>query len=141
VLHGQFDRLALARVEDFDVFATHFEVRAAVVHESRHERQAAGVDEVAVVVQDVHVGAHVEALLAGDDAEGFGVEGAGAADGLFQDAGEEDFGLVLSGDVELALTVGMFERLSCLVLCLIFILPTFRLQMQEMRWARVLLKW
>ena len=96
MLHGQLDGFALAGVEDLDVFATHFEVRAAVVHERGDERQTAGVDEVAVVVQDVHVGAHVEAFLAGDDAEGFGVEGSGAADGFFEDAGEEDFGLVLS---------------------------------------------
>lgn len=96
MLHGELDGFALAGVENLDVFATHFEVRTAVVHESSYEGQAAGVDEVAVVVQDVHVCAHVEAFLAGDDAEGFGVQGAGAADGFFEDAGEEDFGLVLS---------------------------------------------
>lgn len=96
MLHGELDRLAISRIKNLDVLATHLEVWAAVVHQSGDKGQAAGVDEAAVVVEDVHVRAHVEAFLAGDDAEGFGVEGAGSADGLFQDAREEDFGLVLS---------------------------------------------
>lgn len=74
MLHGEFDGLSISRIENLDVLATHLEVRAAVVHESSDEGQAAGVNEAAVVVEDVDVGAHVEAFLAGDDAEGFGVE-------------------------------------------------------------------
>lgn len=97
MLHGELNRLAISRVKNLDVLATHFKVRTAVVHQSGDESHAAGVDEAAVVVEDVDVGAHVEAFLAGDDAEGFGVEGAGPADGFLQDAREEDFGLVLSG--------------------------------------------
>ena len=58
------------------------------------------------MVQDGHVGADVEAFLAGDDAEGFGVQGAGAADSFFEDAGEEDFGCVLASGVGVSSGLG-----------------------------------
>ena len=46
------------------------------------------------MVEDVQVGADVEAFLAGDDAEGFGVEGAGATEGFLEQAREGEGELV-----------------------------------------------
>lgn len=97
MLHAQFDRLSFPFGEDFDVLTLDFEVVASEMHQSCQDGEAAGIDDVPIVVEDVDVGAHVEAFGAGDDAEGFGVEGAGAADGLLKEAREEDFGGVLSG--------------------------------------------
>lgn len=52
---------------------------------------ADGVDEAAVVVEDVDVGAEGPDLLAGDEAEGFGGEGAGAPEGGLEGVGEVGF--------------------------------------------------
>ncbi len=53
--------------------------------------EAAGVGEAGVVVEDVDVGAEGEDLLAGEEAEGFGGEGLGAAEGGVEEAGEVGF--------------------------------------------------
>lgn len=63
-------------------------VRDAGVPERAQGGEAAGVDEVAVVVEDVDVGAEGPYFLAGDQAEGFGGEGLGAAEGGLEGAGE-----------------------------------------------------
>lgn len=55
------------------------------------DADAGGVDEVAVVREDVHVGTDGPDFVAGYQAEGLGVQGCGAPDGFFEDAGEEDF--------------------------------------------------
>ena len=96
MLHTQAHRFSLSHIEDRDVLASYFYVWAPEVQERGYERETRGVDEVAVVVEDVDVGAEVEALRSGDDAEGFCVQGAGATDGFLKEAGEEDFRLVLS---------------------------------------------
>lgn len=61
--------------------------------------EAGGVDEAAVVVQDVDVRAEGPGFLAGDEAEGFGGEGARAAEGGLEGAGEVRFqvGLAMVG--------------------------------------------
>lgn len=68
--------------------------------EGGDDGEAGGVDEVAVVGEDVDVDADGPALLAGDEAEGLGVEGAGAADRLFEEAGDKDFCLGRAVDFE-----------------------------------------
>ena len=90
----QLDGIAFPGVKDGDFFAFDFDVGTAVVQECSDEGDTAGVEEVAVVVEDVQVGADVEAFLSRDDAEGFGVEGAGAPDRLLEQAGEGEGQLV-----------------------------------------------
>ena len=71
-------------------------IRDAVVAQCSQGRQAAGIDEAAVVVEDVDVRAEGPDFLAGDQAEGFGGEGLRAAEGGLEDAGEVRFEVALS---------------------------------------------
>lgn len=66
------DRVALQRGVDGQFAAFDAGVRDAVVAECGEGGEAAGVWEVAVVVEDVDVGAEGPYFLAGDEAEGFG---------------------------------------------------------------------
>lgn len=71
----------------------HARVGLAEVPQRGDDGDARRVDQVAVMRERMHVDADGPTFLAGHQAEGFGVEGAGAADRLFEEAGEEDFGL------------------------------------------------
>ena len=62
-------------------------VRDPVVAEGGQGGEAGGVDEAAVVVEDVDVGAEGPDFLAGEEAEGFGGEGLRAAEGGLEGAG------------------------------------------------------
>lgn len=93
VQHAQRHRHALADTVDADLAALeHGDVGTAEVAEGGDDGEAGGVEQAAIVREDVQVGAHGPAVGARDDAEGFGVEGGGAADGFFEEAGEEGFG-------------------------------------------------
>ena len=86
MLHTEAHGFPLTEGEDGDVLALDLDIRPAEVEECGDESEARSVDDVAVVVEDVDVGAEGEALASGDDAEGFRIQGAGAADGFLQDA-------------------------------------------------------
>lgn len=91
--HAQGHAHALAHAVDAHLAALeHGDVRAAEVAQGGDDGDARGVEQAAVVRQDVHVGAHGPAFGAGDDAERFRVEGGGASDGFFEEAREERFG-------------------------------------------------
>lgn len=96
---------------DRDELALDGDVRASEVLESGDNGDAGGVDESAVVVEEVDVRAHMPAFLTGDDAEGFRVDGVGAADGFFNEARKEDFLFGLTEDVreDVALESGVEE--------------------------------
>lgn len=92
--------LALCGCVDGEGLALYGGVGLAKVAEGGDDGEAGGVSEIAVEGEDVDVGADGPALLASDEAEGFGVEGAGAADRLLEQAGEEDLGLGWAVDFE-----------------------------------------
>lgn len=73
VLHGQPHGLALADAVDGHILAFDGDIRAAKVLERCDEGNAAGVNQVAVVVQDVDVGAHGKTFAACYYTEGLGV--------------------------------------------------------------------
>lgn len=87
------DGIALRRrvVDLGQLAARDARVRDAAVPQRGEGGEAGGVDEAAVVVQDVHVRAQRPGRLAGDEAEGFGGEGARAAEGGLEGAGEVRF--------------------------------------------------
>lgn len=82
---------------DGDGLAGDGDVRAAEVAEGAEDRDAAGIDEITIVRQDVNGGEDGPDLCAGEDAEGFGVESGGSPDRFFKDTGQEAFEFCLSG--------------------------------------------
>ncbi|GKT53732.1 LOW QUALITY PROTEIN: ADP-ribosylation factor family protein [Colletotrichum tofieldiae] len=92
--------LALGGGEDGEGLALVGGVGLTEVAQGGDDGEAGRVGEVSVVGEDVDVGADGPDLLAGDEAEGLGVEGARAADRLFEDARKEDLGLGRAVDLE-----------------------------------------
>lgn len=80
-----------------DLLALHRHVGAAEVLEGGDGGEAGSVDEPAIGGENVYVGADGEAGGAGENAEGFGVEGVRASDGFLEEAGEQGFSLILAG--------------------------------------------
>lgn len=83
--------VALQRGVDGQFAACDAGVGDPVVAEGGEGGQAAGVDEAAVVVEDVDVGAEGPYFLPGEEAEGFRGEGLRAPEGGLEDAGEVGF--------------------------------------------------
>lgn len=94
---GERDGVPLRGAVDGQLAAFDVRVRDPVVPEGGQGAEAAGVDEVAVVVEHVDVCAQGPYFLAGYEAEGFGGEGLGAAEGGFEGAGEVGFEVGLAG--------------------------------------------
>lgn len=92
VQDAQRHGLALGQRIDGDAVALGAGIGLAEVLQRGQHGDAGGVDEVAVVRQHVHVCADAPDFGAGEQAQGFGVEGGGAAEGFLEDAREEDFG-------------------------------------------------
>jgi hypothetical protein len=61
--------------------------------ECSHDGDTRGVDQSTVVVNDVYVCAQGEAFDTRDNAQGLGVEGVRAADGLFQYSRQNNFSI------------------------------------------------
>ncbi len=71
-------------------------VRDPIMLESREHGDVTGVEEIAVVGEDVASCSKRPYFLAGEQAEGLSGEGGGAAEGDFEEAREEGFGFGLS---------------------------------------------
>lgn len=66
-----------------DLFALNGYIRSSKVLQGCNDGYAGCVDKAAIVMEKMDIYTDLPALLPGDDAEGFGVDGAGAANGLF----------------------------------------------------------
>ena len=84
--HRKRDAFAFGRAEHDNFLAADLDVRAPEVQQRGHERKTGRIDEVAVVSEDVQIRANVKALLAGNQAEGLGVQGITAANSLLQES-------------------------------------------------------
>lgn len=76
--------------------------------QSGEDGDAAGVDEAAVVGEDVAGCEEGPDAGPGEEAEGFGGQGGGAADGDFEEAGEVGFEVCLSVLLVCGLVCGRF---------------------------------
>jgi len=94
--HSQGYRLSFSRAEDCHILALYRNIRPPKMLQSSYQRNASGVDQIAIVVKHMYIGAQVETLGARDDAERLGVEGRTSSDSFFKDTGEDHFVLRLS---------------------------------------------
>lgn len=66
-----------------DLFTFNRYVGPSEVLQGRNDGDAGCVDKAAIVVKKVDVYTDLPTLLSGDDAEGFGIDGTGATNSLF----------------------------------------------------------
>lgn len=59
------------------------DIRSSKVLESCHDRDAAGVDQAAIIVEDMYICTNRPAFCAGNDAKRLGVYGIGASNCFF----------------------------------------------------------
>ena len=101
MLHAQPERFSFSDIEDGDVLAFDFYVRSAEMQQRGHESETTRIYEVPIMVQDVDVGAEVEAFLSRDNTQGLRFQRSRTTDGLLKEARKQDLALVLPGIISL----------------------------------------